>query len=142
MWRSFLNKWLSQRPVPPNRGAQGEQLAERFLVRERNMRFVARNWRNPRDRREEIDLVMRDGDILVFVEVKTRSAKALVPGFYAVNDKKRKILRRGINAYLRRLKTPPLTHRCDVVEVSWPTGDSGTEPGVRHFTNVALPRRK
>jgi len=142
MLRSFLNKWLSQRSVPPNRGALGEGIAERFLVRERGMRFVARNWRNPRDRREEIDLVMRAGDIMVFVEVKTRSSKALVPGFYAVDGKKRRILKRGIRAYLRGLKSPPRTYRFDVVEISWPSKGEESEPGVRHFTNVALSGRK
>lgn len=106
------------------------------------MRLIARNWRNPRDRREEIDLVMRDGEVLVFVEVKTRSANALVPGYYAVDDKKRKILRRGVQAYLRGLKAPPVTHRLDVVEVAWPTNEQKADPGVRHFTNVALRGRK
>ena len=35
---------------------------------------MARNWRSPRDRRDEIDLVCRDGDVLVVCEVKTRSS--------------------------------------------------------------------
>ena len=89
MLRSFLNKWLSQRSVPSNRGAQGEHYAERYLVKYGKMRLIARNWRNPRDRREEIDLVMRDGEVLVFVEVKTRSAGALVPGYHAVDARKK-----------------------------------------------------
>lgn len=142
MLRSFLNKWLSQRSVPSNRGARGEKFAEQFLIKEKKMRLIARNWRNPRDRREEIDLVMRDGDVLVFVEVKTRSADALVPGYYAVDRKKRKILRRGILAYLRGMKDPPVTHRLDVVEVAWPKPGQNEDPGLRHFANVALRRRK
>lgn len=106
------------------------------------MRLVARNWRNPKDRREEIDLVMRDGEVLVFVEVKTRSVGALVPGYHAVNARKKRVLARGIKAYLRGMKEPPRTHRLDVVEVAWPrAGDSG-EPGVRHLANVSWSRSR
>jgi putative endonuclease len=141
MLRSLLFQWLSQRWGTQSRGDAGERLAERFLIKNHQFRLVARNWRNPRDRREEVDLVMRDGEILVFVEVKTRSAQALVSGFHAVNKRKKKVLRRAIAAYLRGMAQPPLTHRCDVVEVSWPTAAAGGRPEVRHFANVALKRR-
>ncbi|MCC5025259.1 MAG: YraN family protein [Candidatus Synoicihabitans palmerolidicus] len=63
---------MSQRPEKIDRGASGEHLAEGFLRNEYGFRLLVRNWRNPRDRRDEIDLVMRDGEILVFVEVKPR----------------------------------------------------------------------
>jgi putative endonuclease len=49
-------------------GQRGEGLARRFLER-KGFVFVASNWRC---RAGELDLVMRDGDALVFVEVKTR----------------------------------------------------------------------
>lgn len=90
-------------------GARGEELAEAFLRRERGYRIVARNWRNPRDRREEIDLVCRDGDVLVFVEVKARAAAALVPGYFAVDRRKKAVLRRACSAFLRGLTVPPHT---------------------------------
>jgi len=69
-------------------GGGGEQLAAAWLARERGFAIVARNWRSPRDRRDELDLVGRDGEALVFVEVKTRAAGALVPGYYAVDARK------------------------------------------------------
>ncbi len=138
MLRALWFRWVSQRWGKPSRGESGERLAERFLKRDKGYRLVARNWRNPRDRREEVDLVMRDGEILVFVEVKTRSKKALVPGFHAVDDRKKRVLRRAISAYLRGLKTTPRTHRVDVVEVRWPLDDSPGEPEVLHFANVKL----
>ena len=65
------------------RGAEGERLAAEFFRGRQGYEIVARNWRNPRDQREEIDLVCRDGEVLVFVEVKSRSDTALVPGYYA-----------------------------------------------------------
>lgn len=69
-------------------GDRGQQVAAAWLERERGFTIVARNWRSPHDRRDESDLVARDGDALVFVEVKTRAAGALVPGYYAVDERK------------------------------------------------------
>jgi putative endonuclease len=53
-------------------GRLGEMLAGEYLGRE-GWQIVARNWRT---RRGEIDIVARDGDWLVFVEVRTRRANA------------------------------------------------------------------
>ncbi len=114
-------------------GRRGEILAERHL-RRRGYTIVTRNWRSPHDRREEIDLVCRDGTILVFVEVKGRAAGARVPGYYAVNARKRKVLRRAIGSYLARLRPAPRTFRFDIVEVTW--GARG--PTVLHFENIPL----
>ncbi len=116
-------------------GAQGEAAAADFLAKRRGFRIVARNWQSPRDRRDEIDLIARDGDVLVFVEVKARSADALVPGYFAVNDRKKRALRRAVHAYLTALKEPPRTFRFDVVEVAL----SPRLPAqCLHFENVAL----
>ena len=116
-------------------GARGERAAADFLRAWRGFRLVARNWRNPRDRREELDLVAADGETLVFVEVKTRAPGALVPGFYAVDARKRQVLRRAVRSYLRLLRIKPRTFRFDVVEVE--CGEAGP-PVVRHFANVPL----
>lgn len=116
-------------------GAAGERAAETFL-RACGLRVVARNWRGPRDRRDELDLVCRDGEALVFVEVKTRAATALVPGYYAVDARKKRVLLRAATAYLRALRPPPTTYRLDIVEVA--THPDGREPDVRHFENVPL----
>ena len=118
-------------------GAKGERVAADWLRRERGFSIVARNWRSPRDRRDEIDLVCRDGDTLVFVEVKSRAGDALVPGFHAVDERKRRVLRRAIKVYLGRLAQKPHTFRFDVVEViHGHTG--GRTPEVLHFENVVL----
>lgn len=115
-------------------GSWGERLAAGHLRRKAGFSIVARNWRNPRDLREEIDLVGRDGEALVFVEVKTRSAASLVPGFYAVDRRKRKVLRRAIRSYLRLLRHKPRTFRFDVVEIEV----AAAGPVIRHFENVGL----
>lgn len=53
-------------------GAYGERLAARCLT-DRGMVVLDRNWRCPAG---EIDLVLRDGTVLVFCEVKTRTSHA------------------------------------------------------------------
>ncbi|MBI2517003.1 MAG: YraN family protein [Opitutae bacterium] len=116
-------------------GARGEQAAADFLQRRHGFNIVTRNWRSPRDRRDEIDLVARDGEVLVFVEVKARSAEALVPGYYAVDERKKRALRRAVHAYLTALQDPPRTFRFDVVEVAL----NGHLPAqCLHFENVPL----
>jgi putative endonuclease len=53
-------------------GIRGERIAERHLIA-RGMVILDRNWRCPQG---EIDLVLRDGEDTVFVEVKTRTSVA------------------------------------------------------------------
>lgn len=120
-------------------GVRGEKLAADWLRRERGMSVVTRNWRNPRDRRDEIDLVCLDGETLVFVEVKTRAADALVPGVHAVDDRKKRVVRRAAEVYLRALREKPRTFRFDVVEVTLPEkGAPSAQPQVLHFENLPL----
>jgi putative endonuclease len=133
-WLTRLRGWFRR----PDAGAQGEALAAEFLRREHGFALVARNWRSPHDRRDEIDLVCRDGEVLVFVEVKARTAGALVPGYYAVDRRKKRVLRRVCTAYLRHLRPIPRTFRLDIVEVEMPTAAAGGEPVIRHFANIPL----
>ncbi len=116
-------------------GARGEQAAADFLAARHGFKVVARNWRSPRDRRDELDLVCRDGEVLVFVEVKARDEKALVPGYYTVNERKKRALRRAAHAYLGALAHPPRSFRFDVVEVSL---RDRLPPQCLHFENVPL----
>lgn len=140
MIRWLKSLWLRLRPRGPSSaaseaGARGEQAAADFLTSRQGFAIVARNWRSPRDQRDEIDLVCRDGDVLVFVEVKARAEGALVSGFAAVDDRKKRVLRRAVQAYLAELKPPPRTFRLDVVEVTL----SGRLPAqVMHYENAPL----
>jgi len=127
-WR----KWVASRAQLT--GARGERLAAAWL-RKAGFKIVARNWRSPRDKRDEIDLVCLDVEVLVFIEVKTRAAGALVSGYYAVDHRKKTAMRRAIDAYLRALRPTdrPTTFRFDIVEV-----EIAAEPMVRHFENIPL----
>jgi putative endonuclease len=116
-------------------GARGENAAADFLRSRQGFAIVTRNWRSPRDQRDEIDLVCRDGEVLVFVEVKARAAGALVSGFASVDERKRRALRRAVQAYLGQLATPPRTFRLDIVEV---TLSDRLPAQVMHYENAPL----
>jgi len=95
-------------------GEWGEWEAER-LLRDSGLKVIGRRVRfGPR---EEIDLVAREGDTLVFVEVKTRRSESFGAPILAVGREKRKALSRAAVHYLRRVGCPDVYVRFDVVEV-------------------------
>jgi len=65
-------------------GRRGEEVAAAF-IRDSGMRILERNWRC---RDGEVDILARDGDTLVAVEVKTRSGKSHGTGLEAVTPQK------------------------------------------------------
>src|SRR5213595_2441411 len=95
-------------------GARGEKLACAFLRRQ-GYRILYRNFRARRG--GEVDLVCRDNDTLVFVEVKTRSGTNFGRPFEAINMAKRKLISRGALAWLQLLDNPDILFRFDVVEI-------------------------
>lgn len=95
-------------------GARGEKLACDFLRRE-GYKILARNFRARRG--GEVDIVCRDDDTLVFVEVKTRSREDFGRPAEAVNAVKRKLISRGALAWLQLLDNPDILVRFDVVEI-------------------------
>lgn len=94
-------------------GRRGEAAAEAFLAR-RGMTILDRRWRRPTG---ELDLVAQEGDLVVFVEVKTRSGRAWGRPAEAVGRLKRARLARTAVAYLRSRGWDDRACRFDVVEV-------------------------
>ena len=92
----------------------GEKLACRFLRRNR-YKVLYRNFRGRRG--GEIDIVCRDRDTLVFIEVKTRTREDFGRPLAAVDQQKRNRISRGALAWLRLLDNPDILFRFDVVEV-------------------------
>jgi putative endonuclease len=86
-------------------GRYGEQLAAHHL-RRTGLTLLARNWRCPEG---EVDIVARDGDVLVFCEVKTRSSTAFGWPAEAVGGAKAARLRRLAACYLTEQR--PMTRR-------------------------------
>jgi putative endonuclease len=95
-------------------GARGEKMACAFL-RRRDYKILYRNFRARRG--GEVDIVCRDGDTLVFVEVKTRTREDFGRPVEAVNAAKRKLISRGALAWLQLLDNPDIPVRFDVVEI-------------------------
>ncbi|MFI0347983.1 MAG: YraN family protein [Chthoniobacterales bacterium] len=95
-------------------GTWGERLAARAL-RGRGWKIIYRNYRGSHG--GEIDLVCRDHETLVFVEVKTRRDEKFSRPLDAVNRKKRDLIKRGALSWLRLLDHPNIPFRFDVVEV-------------------------
>jgi putative endonuclease len=102
-----------KKPVTQRHGEIGERLAKKHL-RKLGLKFLVANFRSPRG---EIDLIFRDQDCLVFVEVKTRSSEDWVRPAASVNAAKRKRLSEGALDYLKLLKNPEVKIRFDIVEV-------------------------
>ena len=104
-------------PEHLRRGARGEKLASRFL-RRHGYKVLYRNFKDRHG--GEIDIVCRDGDTLVFVEVKARGNEEFGRPFDAVNRQKQLRVSKGGLAWLRLLDNPDITFRFDVVEVLLP----------------------
>lgn len=93
-------------------GREGEDVAASYLM-QKGYRIVARNWRyGPK----EIDIVARDGETMVFVEVKTRSTLAFELPQEAVTKKKMKNLVEAADAYMLQYNIE-LEGRFDIVGV-------------------------
>jgi putative endonuclease len=94
-------------------GAYGERVAARHL-QELGLVVLDRNWRCPEG---ELDLVLRDGDDVVFCEVKTRRGDAFGPPSAAVTADKVRRLHRLAGLWLAQTRIRPRAMRFDVVEV-------------------------
>ena len=95
-------------------GRRGERLAERHL-RRTGYKVLYRNYRAPKG--GEVDLVCREADTLVFVEVKTRSSEQFGAPAEAVTRSKQQLIARGALAWLKLLGNPDILFRFDIVEV-------------------------
>lgn len=87
-------------------GRKGEDLAASYL-RDRGWEILERNYRT---RRGEIDLVCRDSDTIVFVEVKARTPTDFARPDQSVTRRKQAKLRRLVEEYL-------VTHRLESSDI-------------------------
>jgi putative endonuclease len=108
-------------------GDRGERAAARFL-RRRGLRVLARGYRT---RHGEIDLIARDGDTLVFIEVKSR--RRGVPAEAVTEEKQRRITLAALH-FLRKHGLLEVRCRFDIVAIVWP--DDRGEPQIEHIPNA------
>lgn len=110
-------------------GQKGERLAARFLRRQ-GYRILHRNWRCQAG---EIDLVCAEGDTLVFVEVKSRSAEDFLPAEAGVGFRKRAKLHRLARYYMAVKGLEGVDWRVDAVAVAF---SDGRRPALRLLKGV------
>jgi putative endonuclease len=118
------------RPARRATGQAGETAAARFLER-RGLVILARNLRS---RLGEIDLLARDGETMVFVEVKTRRGSSGDPPEAAVDARKRARVSRIAGGYLARHRLGERPCRFDVVGVT--LDEAGRVAAVRHLRHA------
>ena len=111
----FVKKWLARGDEPEHlrRGRLGESAAKRHL-KAAGWKFLVANFKTSDS---EIDLVFRDEECLVFVEVKARTEGGWTRPAAAVDQRKRSLLSKAAREYVRKLSDPNVKFRFDIVEV-------------------------
>ncbi|MDQ3389380.1 MAG: YraN family protein [Gemmatimonadota bacterium] len=110
-------------------GDRGEALAAAFLER-RGWTVLHRNFRM---RRKEIDLVARRGEVVAFVEVKTRGGLGFGHPLEAITWKKRREIQQVAAAWVDRFGQAGEVYRFDAVSVYVAAGG---EPVVEHVEDA------
>jgi putative endonuclease len=132
-----MKQWIDRffhgagEPVHLKTGRWGEQKAARFLKKS-HYKIIGQRVRV--GRRDELDIIAEQNDVLIFIEVKTRKNEDYGRPFSAVNPAKRKHLSRAAVTYLKHKKIKPAYIRFDVVEVIGEAG--GDAPEIRHIENA------
>lgn len=110
-------------------GQQGEKLAANYLEQQ-GYTIVSTNWRC---RVGEIDIIARQGDILVFVEVRARHAALPETAFASISERKRRRLTRAVYVYLADHHLQDAAWRVDVIAIAIP---SSGKPLIEHITDA------
>jgi putative endonuclease len=109
-------------------GKEGERVAERYLQK-KGYKLVERNYRC---KAGELDLIVLDRGVVVFVEVKTRTGRGFGSPLEAVEFRKQRKMIQAAQFFLAEKGLQQRDARFDVVGVSWP----GREPIVEHIENA------
>ena len=129
LWKRITSLTGSKKPLAHRRGELGEMAAKK-LLRKLGLKYLTANFKSNRG---EVDLIFRDTECLVFVEVKTRSSEDWTRPAAFVNARKRRLLSQTALDYLKLLKNPPVRIRFDIVEVLLADGEVRE---VRHLPNT------
>lgn len=93
-------------------GKKGEEIARKFLI-EKGYKIIATNWRY---KKEEIDIIAKHENEIIFVEVKTRSSSYFEAPEQAVTKKKQKFLINAANDYIQS-NNIEIEGRFDIISV-------------------------
>ena len=111
---------------PYKTGVSGERLAEQYLCA-LGMHLVNRRYRGSDG---EIDLIMQDGNTIVFVEVKSRPASQPGTGLIAITSAKQRRMTHAAMAFLYERELTEYQVRFDAVEIS--------RNGILHIPNAFM----
>ena len=128
--RCRLTKRSGERVTSAEVGEWGEKIARAWL-RSKSVKVLYNNFRAPQG--GEVDIVAREGNVLLFTELKTRTSTKYGRPLEAVDRAKKKLIRRGANEWLRLLGTRDIPWRYDVIEVILLDGE---KPRVNRVENV------
>jgi putative endonuclease len=109
-------------------GKEGERVAEQYL-KDKGYKLIERNYRCALG---ELDLILLDRRVVVFVEVKTRSGNGYGTPLEAVEFRKQRKMIQTAQYFLGEKKLHQRDARFDVVGISWP----GREPVIEHIENA------
>lgn len=94
-------------------GELGERIAARWLEH-RGWTVLERRWRSGH---RDVDIIARQGDVIAFVEVKTRAALEFGDPVEAVHARKQRSLTRSAREWMAREPSASATYRFDVIGV-------------------------
>jgi putative endonuclease len=103
-------------------GRRGERAAF-FYLRRLGFVVTAQRWRTAKAR-GDLDLVAWEKDVLCFVEVKTRTTRAMAPAEAAVDAEKKRMLRKMAHYYVRQLPERDVPVRFDILSIYFEPGKS------------------
>ena len=110
-------------------GNKGEDIACEFLTK-LGYKIIERNYQFGHG---EIDIIAKDGEILVFVEVKYRKSLEYGPPELAIPKSKQKQIRKIAEAYLYQNEIKDTSCRIDVIAIlHFPK----EEPKINHIINA------
>ena len=115
-----------------NETGKAGELAARRLLETKGYLVLEANWRF---HRAEVDLIAKDGKILVFVEVKTRSSDAFGKPEAFVDARKQRFLTEAASAYMEQIGHD-WEIRFDIISV---LAKHGEEALLEHFEDAFFP---
>lgn len=111
-------------------GDAGEKQAEEYL-RKLGMAILERNWKYSRI--GEIDIIAKDKETIVFVEVKFRSSNTFGSAIEAITPRKLEKIYQSALAYLNQTDVKYKNYRIDIIAI-----DKLSRQPLQHFKNISL----
>ena len=111
------------------KGSYGESIAEKFLIA-KGYEIIKKNF--TLGKTGEIDIIAKDGDYLVFVEVKARKSKEFGEPEEAINYRKQMSIRKVANGYFYINQIQNQLCRFDVVAIDYTKNPAE----IRHYVNA------